>query len=72
MSTTKKGSINMGYGTFKSSDWDSYTTSKHITRDSSSSDIYKSSKVKDEFNPKNIKIRESCESTDHPDPTSII
>ena len=62
----------MGCGTFTSSDWSNYTTSRGITNQSTYSSIYKSSSMKDSLNPKDITYRESCDSIDHPNSTPII
>lgn len=62
----------MGCGTFTSSDWKSYTTSRGITGQSTYDTIYKSRSMKDSLNPKGITYRESCDSDDHPNATPII
>lgn len=62
----------MGYGTFTSTDWSSYTTSRGITKNSTHSQIYKSSSMKDNLNPKGVTYRESCDSDDHPNSTPCI
>ena len=62
----------MGYGTFKSSDWSSYTTSRGITGQSTYDQIYTSSSMKDSLNPKGVTYRESCDSDDHPNATPVI
>ena len=41
----------MGCGTFTSSDWKSYTTSRGITGQSTYDTIYKSRSMKDSLNP---------------------
>lgn len=62
----------MGYGSWKSSSWDSYTSSRGYTSTSTAKDMYKSSTVKKEFEPKGVEYRESCDSTEHPNSTPII
>ena len=62
----------MGSGSWTSSSWKSYTTSRGISSSSTARDLYKSSKMKDEFNPKGVKFRESCDSAEHPNSTPII
>lgn len=62
----------MGSGSWTSSSWKSYTTSRGISNSSTARDLYKSSRMKDEFNPKGVKFRESCDSAEHPNSTPII
>lgn len=62
----------MGYGTFTSDSWSSYTTSKGYTASSTAKDLYKSTTVKKEFEPVGITYRESCDSEEHPNSTPII
>lgn len=62
----------MGYGSWKLSSWDSYTSSRGYSDTSTATDMYKSSTVKAEFEPKGVEFRESCDSTEHPDSTPII
>lgn len=62
----------MGCGTWTTKDWDSYTTTRGFSRTSSASELYKNSAMKDEFNPKNIDVRESCDSNEHPNSSPII
>ena len=62
----------MGYGSFKSSDWSDYTTSRGYTATSTVSDMYKSTSVKKEMEPVGITYRESCDSDEHPNSTPII
>lgn len=62
----------MGYGAWKSSDWDNYKTSNGITNKSTVKSIYKSNSIKDTLNPFEVKYRESCDSNDHPNSTPII
>lgn len=62
----------MGCGTFTSSDWSSYTSSRGYSSKSTVSDMYKSTSVKAEMKPMGITFRESCDSTEHPNSTPII
>lgn len=62
----------MGYGHWTASSWDSYTTSRGYTASSSVSEMYTSRTAKDDFNPKNITVREARDSADHPNSTPII
>lgn len=54
----------MGSGSWTSKDWNSY--SKRTISGRSTAQIYSSTNVKSEFDPKNIKMRESCDGSDHP------
>ena len=60
----------MGGGRFTAEDWHSYSTTHVAGR--SVSEIYTSSKIAAEFDPKDITIRESCDSADNPNSTAII
>lgn len=62
----------MGMGSFTTSDWASYTTSRGYTATSTVSDMYKSTSVKKEMEPVGITYRESCDSDEHPNSTPII
>lgn len=62
----------MGCGTWTSQDWDSYTTSRGYSDSLSARDLYKSSYMKDEFNPNGVKFRESCDSEEHPNSSPVI
>jgi hypothetical protein len=62
----------MGGGVWRSSDWDSYKSARKITSTSTVRDIYTSTRMKDTFNPSKIKVRESCDSLEHPNSTPII
>lgn len=61
----------MGGGAWKSTDWAAYTAST-IKGKTTASAIYTTSSLKPQFNPATIKIRESCDSTEHPNSTPII
>jgi len=60
----------MGGGSWTASDWSSYSTT-HI-RGKSATSIYKSRSIKPEYDPKNVDIRESCDSDEHPNSNAII
>ena len=62
----------MGGGAWTARDWDGYTKSKNITNQSTVKDIYKSTSMKTNLNPKGVAIRESCDSTDNPQSTAVI
>ena len=62
----------MGSGSWTSSSWSSYTTSRGYTDTSSVSELYTSRRMKDEFDPKGVTFRESCDSVEHPNSTPII
>lgn len=62
----------MGCGSFTSSDWASYSTSKGISSKSTARELYRRDSVKDEFEPTKITVRESRDSEDHPNSTPII
>lgn len=66
----------MGYGTFTSQDWATYSA-KNINNKTSvsgcgSSSLYQSTSMQDDMNPKNITIRESRDSACNPNSTPII
>lgn len=60
----------MGSGSWTSQDWNRY--SKQTITGRSTSQIYSSTNVKSEFDPMNIKVRESCDGDDHPNSNAII
>lgn len=62
----------MGGGKWTTSDWSNYKTARKITTDSSVRDIYTSRSLKDSLNPYEVKVRESRDSTEHPNSTPII
>jgi len=61
----------MGCGTWTSSSWDSYKRTKGIDSTSTVKDIY-SRELDDSMNPRNVSIRESCDSDEHPNSNAII
>lgn len=48
----------MGCGSWTSKDWGSYTASRGFTSASTARDLYKSTTVKNDFDPKGVKFRE--------------
>ena len=60
----------MGYGSWSSADWKKYSSSKISGR--KVNDIYKATSIDAKYDPKNIKVRESLDSADHPVTTPII
>jgi len=60
----------MGGGSWTSHAWDSY--SKATIDGKTAAGIYTRRSVKSEYDPKNVKVRESRDSTDHPESTAII
>ena len=62
----------MGSGSWTSSSWDHYTSSRGYTASSTASTLYKSTHIKDQFDPKGVTFRESCDSAEHPNSTPII
>lgn len=61
----------MGGGSWTSKDWTAYTTVRGFSASSTVTDMYKARGVKPELEPKGIKYRESCDSTEHPFSTPI-
>ena len=62
----------MGYGSWTSSSWTNYTTSKGYTASSSASEMYTARRIKDAFDPTQFKFRESCDSAEHPNSTPVV
>lgn len=60
----------MGCGSWTPHDWDSY--SKSSIAGKSAAGIYTSKMMKAEFDPKDIPVRESRDSADHPNSNAII
>lgn len=60
----------MGCGSWTPHDWDSY--SKSSIAGKSAAGIYTSKMMKAEFDPKDIPVRESRDSADHPSSNAII
>ena len=61
----------MGGGRMSSADWGAFTRT-HTAHAKTVDDIYKSRGLKADFDPKKIKMRESCDSTDNPNSTPVI
>lgn len=59
----------MGSGSYSSADWASYSRS---AASKSVDELYKSNYMDNSLDPKNIKFRESCDSSEHPMSTPII
>lgn len=62
----------MGCGTWSSSSWDSYKIDKGITSSSTVDSLYKSKSIQKELDPHGVKMRESCDSEEHPNSNAII
>lgn len=62
----------MGCGAWSSRDWDAYKTKKKVDRATSVHEIYTSSSIKESMNPKGLKMRESRDSSEHPNSNPII
>jgi hypothetical protein len=59
----------MGGGSWTSQDWGSYSSSN---AGKSTAQIFTQSSIHPDYDPKNITVRESCDSPDHPQSTPII
>ena len=55
-----KGVINMGTSSYSVNDWNNYVRSTRLDTAVSAQQIYRSNYILPEFDPKNIKVRESC------------
>lgn len=62
----------MGTSSYSVNDWNNYVRSTRLDTAVSAQQIYRSSYALPEFNPKNIKVRESCDSKEFPITTPII
>src|SRR5271157_1731999 len=60
----------MGGGRFTADDWDTYSTA-HVTG-KSTHEVYTSSSLISELDPKGVKFRESCDSKDNPNSTAVV
>lgn len=60
----------MGCGSWSSKDWKNYSSSRIKGR--STSEIYTSKNIKQEYNPHGVKVRESRDNPEHPESTPII
>lgn len=59
----------MGGGSWTSADWGNYSSSN---AGKSTSQIFTQSSIHPDYDPKNITVRESCDSDDHPESTPIV
>ncbi len=62
----------MGYGSYTSEDWASLRKSAGITHEATANQIFRSTTIKPELDPKRILLRESRDSEDHPASTPVI
>ena len=62
----------MGCGSWSSSSWDSYKKSKNITSHSTVSSLYTSTSINKDLDPYGVKMRESCDSEEHPNSNAVI
>jgi hypothetical protein len=60
----------MGYGSWSSADWKKYSSAKISGK--KVNDIYKATTIDKKYDPRNIKVRESLDSADHPVSTPVI
>lgn len=60
----------MGSGRWSSSDWGSYSSKTYTGK--TTREVFKRSKINKDFDPKNIKVRESRDSDDNPNSTALI
>lgn len=61
----------MGGGRWSADDWNAYA-SAHISSKATVDDIYTSKSLAAKLDPKGVKVRESCDSTDNPQSTALI
>ena len=61
----------MGAGRWTDRDWEMYAAS-HIRNKATVDDIYTSRSLSPELDPKDVRVRESCDSTDNPQSTALI
>ena len=62
----------MGTSSYSVNDWNNYVRSTRLDTAVSAQQIYRSNYILPEFDPKNIKVRESCDSKEFPITTPII
>lgn len=62
----------MGYSRSSASDWDSYSSDRGISSTTHVDEIYTSSKIHPDLDPKNIEVRESRDSEINPNSVPII
>lgn len=60
----------MGGGSWTSKTWEIYAE-EHITSKSTAKEVYKAKALPEKFNPRFIKLRESCDGEDNPESTAI-
>lgn len=60
----------MGYGSWSSADWKNYSSARISGKNVN--DIYNATNIDPKYDPKNIKVRESMDSADHPVTTPIM
>lgn len=60
----------MGSGRWSGADWGSYAKKTYAGK--TTKEVFKRSQIKEEFDPKNIKVRESRDSDDNPNSTALI
>lgn len=61
----------MGGGRWTADDWSTYNTS-HVASKATVKDVFVSTTIKTDLNPKSVKIRESRDSKDNPNSTPVI
>lgn len=62
----------MGYGSYRSKDWDTLKSSRNINSQSTVRELYRSKSMKESLNPYGVAYRESRDSMDNPASTAII
>ena len=62
----------MGYGSYRSTDWEKLRTSRGINQASNVNEIFKNQELKPQYDPSKINVRESRDSADSPESTPII
>lgn len=62
----------MGYGSYRASDWTRLKVSRGIREESTAQEIFKTKCILDQYNPRYVQVRESCDSKDSPRSTPIL
>ena len=62
----------MGCGSWDSSSWSNYKTTNNITDHSTVNTLYTSRSIQSSLDPKGVKMRESCDSDEHPNSNAVI
>lgn len=62
----------MGCGSWTATDWKNYTKTRGINASSTVDSLYTRKTIKNDFDPKGVTFRESCDSEEHPNSTPII